>query len=291
VLANHVWSHLFGSGLVRTANDFGVRGQPPTHPELLDWLADEYRRVGWSRKKLIKSIVMSSTYRQSSNHRSELTDIDPQNLLLARQNRFRVAAEVVRDLCLSVSGLLSEKVGGPSVFPPLPSDVAALSYANNFKWQTSPGEDRYRRGMYTFFKRTAPHPNLTTFDCPDSNTTAVSRRTSNTPLQALTLLNNDVFFEAAQALASRTLASRANDDAERMTALLRHCLARTPSEYEVQQFVRLLDQSRRWYAENEQQAQRITSRHHPEKTSHGEAAAWVSVARIALNLDELITRE
>jgi hypothetical protein len=291
VLANHVWSHLFGSGLVQTANDFGVRGQPPTHPELLDWLAGEYRRVGWSRKRLIKSIVMSSTYQQSSRHRSELSDTDPQNLLLASQNRFRVPAEVIRDLCLSVSGLLSKKVGGPSVYPFLPADVAALSYANNFKWQTSSGGDRYRRGMYTFFKRTAPHPNLTTFDCPDSNTTSISRRTSNTPLQALTLLNNDVFVEAAQALASRALAVDANDDVQRMTVLLRHCLARTPSDFEVQRFVSLLDQSRTWYAENEQEAQRIASRHQPAQTDEREAAAWVSVARIVLNLDEFITRE
>jgi hypothetical protein len=177
------------------------------------------------------------------------------------------------------------------VYPPLPADVAAFSYANNFKWQTSSGGDQYRRGMYTFFKRTAPHPNLTTFDCPDSNTTSVTRRTSNTPLQALTLLNNDVFFEAAQALASRTMAIDASDDRQRMTVLLRHCLARTPSEFEVQRFVSLLDRSRQWYAAHENEARRITSRHQPEQIDDREAAAWVSVARIALNLDEFITRE
>ena len=291
VLANHVWSHLFGSGLVRTANDFGVRGQPPTHPELLDWLAEEFQRVGWSRKKLIKSIVMSSTYQQSSNHRPELTDVDPQNLLLARQNRFRVPAEVVRDLCLSVSGLLSTKVGGPSVYPPLPSDVAALSYANNFKWVTSEGGDRYRRGMYTFFKRTSPHPNLTTFDCPDSNTTSVSRRTSNTPLQALTLLNNDVYIEAAQALASRMMAFDAKDDDQRMVILLRYCLARPPTNFEIQRFVDLLEDSRSWYAQHAEDAKQIAGPHSTATGDDGETAAWVSVSRIALNLDEFITRE
>ena len=175
----------------------------PGYPELLDWLAAEYRRLEWSRKKMIETIVTSATYQQASAHREELREIDPTNKLLARQNRFRVEAEIVRDLCLSVSGLLSDKFGGPSVFPPLPAGVAALSYSNNFKWKASEGEQRYRRGLYTFFKRTAPHPNLITFDCPDSNTTNVRRRTSNTPLQALTMLNNEVFVEASRAFARR----------------------------------------------------------------------------------------
>ena len=291
VLSNHVWSHLFGEGLVRTVNDFGVRGESPTHPKLLDWLAEEYRRLGWSRKQLIKTIVMSSTYRQSSVHRPELIEVDPQNLLLARQNRFRVPAEIVRDLCLSVSGLLSAKVGGPSVFPPLPADVASLSYANNFKWQTSKGEDRYRRGMYTFFKRTAPHPNLITFDCPDSNTTSVTRRVSNTPLQALTILNNEVYVEAAQALASRILALDCENDRRRVVELLRSCIARLPTDFEVDRFHELLEQSRDWYAENAEDAKQLAARHSDEQTDPSEAAAWISVARIALNLDEFVTRE
>jgi len=130
---------------------------------------------------MIRLIVNSSTYRQSSRHRPELAETDPRNKMLYRQNRFRVEAEIVRDVALAASGLLCDKVGGPSVFPPMPADVAALSYADNFKWKTSQGEDRYRRGMYTFFKRTAPHPNLVAFDCPDANTAALSRRTSNTP--------------------------------------------------------------------------------------------------------------
>jgi hypothetical protein len=291
VLANHVWSHLFGQGLVRTVNDFGVRGEPPTHPRLLDWLAKEYQRNGWSRKQLIKTILMSSTYRQASRHRSELIDVDPQNRLLARQNRYRVPAEIVRDLCLSVAGLLAEKVGGPSVFPPLPADVAALSYANNFKWNTSAGADRYRRGMYTFFKRTSPHPNLTVFDCPDSNTTSVSRRISNTPLQALTVLNNEVYHEAAQALAARALQLEADSDVERMAGLLQLSLVRRPTSYETERFVRLLSASRAWYAEYPQQAKAMASQHQSPDTPVVEAAAWVAVTRIVLNLDEFITRE
>lgn len=291
VLANHVWTHLFGEGLVRTNNDFGVRGELPSHPELLDWLGAEFRRLGWSRKKMIETIVTSATYRQASAHRDELLEIDPNNRLLARQNRFRVQAEIVRDICLSVSGLLSKKVGGPSVFPPLPPDVAALSYANNFKWATSKGEDRYRRGMYTFFKRTSPHPNLIAFDCPDSNTTNVIRRTSNTPIQALTTLNNETFVEAAQAFATRILALEAGDDADRMSQALRLCVAREPSGFETEKFLGLLGTSRKFYTENPESARQLLGDREIGETAPAEAAAWVAVARIALNLDELITRE
>ena len=180
VMTNHLWSNLFGRGIVRTVSDFGIRGERPTHPELLDWLATELMRRGWSRKELIRLVVTSATYRQASATRQELTEVDPLNDLLHRQNRYRVEGEIVRDLALSASGLLSGRIGGPSVFPPLPPDIAELSYAGNFKWTNSTGDDRYRRGMYTFFKRTAPHPNLTTFDCPDANTTTVRRQTSNT---------------------------------------------------------------------------------------------------------------
>ena len=176
VVVNHAWSHLFGTGIVKTLNDFGVRGERPTHPQLLDWLAYNFPRdMNWSRKELIRTIVTSATYRQSSNHRPDLISIDPTNQLLARQNRVRVEAEIVRDLYLANSGLISLKIGGPSVFPPLPPGVAELSYANSFRWKTSKGDNKYRRGMYTFFKRTAPHPNLIGFDCPDSNTTKLKR--------------------------------------------------------------------------------------------------------------------
>ena len=229
-----------GLPLVRTANDFGVRGDKPTHPELLDWLAASFAgkseisnlksQMNWSRKSLIKLIVTSATYRQVSRHRPELVEVDPQNMLLARQNRLRVEAEIVRDISLDVAGLLSKKIGGPSVYPPLPAGIADLSYAGNFKWTTSTGEDRHRRGMYTFFKRTAPHPNLTTFDCPDANLTCVERRTSNTPLQALVTLNNESFLEASQAFAKRLLNRSATDDSTRLTQAFRLCVARAPSD-------------------------------------------------------------
>jgi hypothetical protein len=282
VAVNHLWAVLFGQGLVRTANDFGIRGERPTHPELLDWLATEYPRRGWSLKSMIRLVAASATYRQASRHRPELADRDPQNHLLARQNRFRVEAEIVRDVTLAASGLLSRKLGGPSVHPPMPADIAALSYANSFKWKNSEGEDRYRRGLYTYFKRTSPYPALVAFDCPDGNTTCVQRRASNTPLQALTLLNNEAFAEAARALGRLALAAPGDDDAK-LFAAFRRCVARAPSEAELARLRRLLGASRSWYAAHPEEAKQLAGG--PEE------AAWTATARVLLNLDEFITRE
>jgi hypothetical protein len=290
VFANRIWMRLFGSGLVPTADDFGVRGEPPTHPELLDWLAGELVRGGWSRKHLIRTIVTSATYRQRADLRPDLASADPRNRLLARQNRLRVEGEIVRDLALAVSGLLDDRVGGPSVFPPLPGDVAALSYANNFKWVPSTGPDRYRRGMYTFFKRTAPHPNLAVFDCPDANTAALARSVSNTPTQALTLLNEESFVEAAQALAARFVLAP-GDDAARLEALLRAVLVRPLARSETQRFRSLLETSRQSFAARPEDAARFGGPHRPEPVPPAEFASWTSVARIALNLDEFLTRD
>jgi len=292
VSVNHIWSHLFGRGIVPTVNDFGVRGELPTHPGLLDWLAWQYpRTMQWSRKTLIKTMVMSATYRQSSTHREELRTLDPTNRLFARQNRWRVEAETVRDLSLAVSGLLSEKIGGPSVFPPLAAGVAELSYANNFKWETSSGEDRYRRGMYTFFKRTSPHPTLINFDCPDSNTTNLSRETSNTPLQALATLNNEVFTEAAQAMAMRLFSECHAKDHERLAYALRMCIARQPTPEEIRSFASLLQSARDYYQSHAADAFSLVGPHVAPKTSTEENAAWVATLRIMLNLDEFIVRD
>jgi hypothetical protein len=302
VTVNHIWRQLLGEGLVRTPDDFGVRGEPPTHPELLDWLALDFlgRTDGngaaspgnaWSRKALIKRIVMSATYRQSSRHRLELTEADPLNLWLARQNRVRVEGEIVRDISLDAAGLLSRKTGGPSVYPPLPPGIAELSYAGNFKWTESPGEDRYRRGLYTFFKRTAPHPNLIVFDCPDANLTNVQRQTSNTPLQALTTLNNAVFAEASRALARRMLVEPADDDRQRLARAFRICLARPASEAELDELAGLLAAASGWYAEHPDQAQQLIGQDAAPGTLPEQNAAWVAVARILLNLDEFLTRE
>ncbi len=291
VLANQVWQHLFGQGLVTTMNDFGVRGEKPSHPELLDHLANKYRELGLSRKAFIKYIVTSATYRQASAHRPELSEADPQNKLLHRQNRFRVEAEIIRDIFLAASGLLAPKIGGPSVYPPMPADVAALSYMGNFKWKESTGPDRYRRGMYTFFKRTAPYPNLMTFDCPDANTTTVLRQTSNTPLMALTTLNDVVFVESAQALAKRVLAEQHADDAARLTRAFRLCVARPPSAQELAEYQELLAASRGYYKTQAEAAKKLLGSEPPADVEAPEAAAWVATLRIMMNMDEFITRE
>ena len=296
VTVNHVWRLLFGVGLVKTSNDFGVRGEAPTHPELLDWLAADFigtptSETRWSRKSLIRRIVMSATYRQSARHRPELFEVDPQNMWLARQNRLRVEGEIVRDISLEVSGLLSRKVAGPSVFPPLPAGIAELSYAGNFNWKTSTGEDRYRRGMYTFFKRTSPHPNLTTFDCPDANLTCVERRTSNTPLQALTALNNESFAETSRAFAKRLLATPASDDSTRLTHALRLCVARPPRAAELSELTRLLVLSRDWYRAHPAEAKQLVGSDAASGVAPDENAAWIATARVLINLDEFVTRE
>lgn len=290
VAVNHLWKHLFGFGIVRTLEDFGVRGDKPTHPQLLDWLASEYIRLGWSRKAMIKTIVMSETYRQASRHRSELLSVDPLNTLLYRQNRFRVEGEIVRDLYLAASGLLSDKVGGPSVYPPLPPGVAALSYANNFKWNTSKGDNRYRRGMYTFFKRTSPHPNLINFDCPDSNTTRVGRAISNTALQPLQTLNNITFVEASQAMAKRVI-SEAKGSEGALALAIRLCVSRNPTEFELKRFGELLAKARAYYASHADDAKQLVGSYTTVGVPIGEAAAWVATVRMIMNVDEFVTRE
>ena len=299
VTVNHFWTQLFGEGLVRTVADFGVRGETPSHPELLDWLASEFIARGWSRKQLLRLMVTSETYKQSSDpaliaggKRPEdelrrLQETDPLNTLLWRQNRLRVQGEIVRDLHLAAAGLLSPKIGGPSVFPPMPKDVADLSYANNFKWETSQGEDRYRRGLYTFFKRTAPHPELTTFDCPDANLTNVRRTVSNTPLQALTTLNAEAFAEAARGLAKRVLP--AGSDEAKLRDAFRISLSRAPEAHELQSLAQLLKDARYHYRQADPaEVQAMAGAESPEAAP--ELAALTAVTRIILNLDEFITR-
>jgi hypothetical protein len=291
VVANDLWTQLFGEGIVPTPEDFGVRGDRPTHPALLDWLATGLVAKGWSRKALIREIVLTKAYRQSSNHRPELLDRDPKNQLLARQNRFRVEAEIVRDLSLAAAGLLSSKVGGPSVFPPIPAGVADVNYNSAFKWQTSEGEDRYRRALYTYFKRTAPHPSLITFDCPDSNVTTVRRSRSNTPLAALITLNSEPFVEAARGLARRILTEQQKgDDSAKLTHAFRLCLAREPKDFEIDRLAGLLVESRACYRARGEEAGVLAGSKLPEGVSAEEAAAWTATVRVLLNLDEFLTR-
>jgi hypothetical protein len=291
VTVNHVWKNLFGRGLVTTVNDFGTRGELPSHPELLDWLASEFPRLGWSRKALIKQIVTSATYRQSANYRQDLVEIDPLNVLLARQSRLRLEAETVRDAHLAACGLLSEKIGGPSVRPALPADIAALGYANSVKWKESEGEDKYRRGMYIFFQRTVPYPMLMTFDAPDSNTSCTRRERSNTPLQALTLWNDPVFFECARELAKR-VAGESSVDA-RLKLAFELCLARAPDAEELARLRQLYNDQQKLIRETPASAAEILGLNGKEElpADAADKASLVTVARTILNLDEFITRD
>ena len=298
VAVNRIWQEYFGKGIVETENDFGTQGIPPTHPELLDWLAVELMKpsvedrrwemgdggrpaptpnsqlpTAWSLKHLHRLIVNSATYRQSSRARPELNLVDPNNKLLARQNRFRLDAEVVRDTVLTASGLLSRKLGGPSVFPPIPDGVMSLGQVKR-EWKVTTGEDRYRRSLYTFFFRATPHPALNVFDAPDAFSACTRRIRSNTPLQALTLLNDAGFYEYAQALAARVLKAEASNDSARMEHAFRLCVARPPSATEKQRLDELL-------------AQQLAA----ESGEQKQLAAWTTVARVLLNLDETITRE
>jgi len=274
VIVNRAWQEFFGRGLVKTSEDFGTQGDRPTHPELLDWLARDFRASGWNVKHLHRTIVTSAVYRQSSATRSDLQERDPDNTLLARQVRLRLPAELIRDAALTASNLLSTTVGGPSVKPPQPASVVELGYGKP-SWNESTGADRYRRGLYVHFQRTTPYPMLMTFDMPDSNVACSRRRVSNTPLQSLNLLNDPVFFEAAQALALRL-------ETEGLDAGFTATLGRAPSASEKQRLLTLHDQEAT-ALDAKAAAQLLPAR--------PAAAAWVSVARVLLNIDEFMTRE
>ena len=290
VTANHTWKMLFGRGLVATMNDFGTRGERPSHPELLDWLATEFPRLGWSRKAMVKLIVTSATYRQASVIRPELQSRDPSNVLLARQNRFRLEAENVRDIYLAASGLLNPAIGGPSIRPPLPADIAALGYANSVKWAESAGAEKYRRGLYIFFQRTVPYPMLMTFDAPDSNTTCTRRERSNTPLQSLTLLNDPVFFECAQALGRNASQAPGATD-ERIKLAFQRAVAREPNKAEMARLLQLYSDQIRLLAAAPESAAKILGSPKEVPADAAERATMVALSRIILNLDEFVTRE
>lgn len=286
VFVNRVWMHLFGSGLVETENDFGYQGTPPSHPRLLDYLAVELMESGWSLKQLIRRIVLTQTYRQSSVRRDDVARVDPRNRLLARQSRWRVEAEIVRDVALAASGLLERTIGGPSVYPPQPKGVYAFTQ-RKASWPTSHGPARYRRGLYIFFMRSAPYPLLTTFDTPRMNATCTRRRVSNTPLQALTLANSEAFLECARALGNRLATMDAGVDQRIRFGFLR-CLARPPSAEEAEI---LAAYYRRQLAIFQREPSRIVPLTADMEAATPEQAAWVLVARTLLNLDEFVTRE
>ncbi len=292
VTVNWVWHKYFGRGLVPTLEDLGTQGEKPSHPELLDWLASELPRRGWGLKALHKLIVTSATYRQASKARPELTARDPLNVLLARQNRMRLEAEVLRDNALAASGLLVRTVGGPSVRPPQPAGISELTYAGSAKWVESTGPDRYRRGLYTWFQRTSPYPMLMTFDSPDGNLSCVRRERSNTPLQALTLLNDTAFVECARALGKRVVTDKPADGTEaRLRYAFRLCVAREPSDGELATLVRLFERLRESAGAKPEEAAKLIGTQKPAGMDVPEAAAWAALARALLNLDEFVTRE
>jgi hypothetical protein len=280
VVVNRIWQAYFGRGLVETENDFGTQGAPPSHPELLDWLACELVDQGWRLKAIHRLIVSSATYRQASRMRPDGKAADPDNRLLWRQARLRLDAELIRDAALAASGLLTRKVGGPSVFPPQPDGVMTLGQMKR-PWRADTGPNRYRRGMYTYFWRATPHPFLTTFDAPGGVQSCTRRMRSDTPLQALILLNDAAFVEIATALAARVLAEipEPAKDRARLEYAVRLCLGRAATEQELKTLAGLLVEDAAAHSD-------LGAEH-----SGGVPAGWVSVARVLLNLDEFVTRE
>jgi mono/diheme cytochrome c family protein len=288
VTMNRIWLRYFGHGIVETDEDFGSQGAAPTNPELLDWLAKEFIQRGWSQKAMHRLIVTSATYRQSSRARPDLMEKDPLNTWLARQNRLRVEAEIVRDAALSASGLLTETVGGPGVRPPQPDGVYSFTQTKK-TWTAATGPDRYRRALYTLFYRSAPYPLLTTFDSPDFQTVCTRRPRSDTPLQSLTLANDPAFIEIAQGLAARTL-KEANGDDARLKHLFMLALSREPSPKEQAILQGYLNKQKAAFAADANVAKLLLSK----DLEAGDAptnAAWVCVARAVLNTDAFITRE
>ena len=294
VTVNRAWTTIFGRGIVSTVEDWGTMGERPSHPELLDWLATELQfKQKWSQKGLHRLIVTSATYRQSSNVSPELLKRDPANVLLARGPRFRVEAETVRDAALVASGLLDRKIGGPSVYPPQPDGVNELSWGGG-AWPTSTGGDRFRRGLYTFLKRTSPYPGMTIFDGTTADVTCMRRLRSNTPLQALTLMNDQVFVEASQALARRVVTEGPADVIGRARLVFRLCTSREPDALELDRVVAFHGRQLARFASKNADAAAVAVSEAvppPPGADLNDLAAWTTVARALLNLDETVTKE
>jgi hypothetical protein len=307
VIANRVWQTYFGQGLVTSPEDFGTRVESPSHPELLDWLACELMEptVGfgaeasathgapWSLKHLHRLIVLSATYRQQSKVNPDLYARDQYNRLLARGPRLRVEGEIVQDIALSVSGLLNPAIGGPSVYPPLPASVGDTVYGG-FTWPETKGKERYRRGMYTFSKRSLPFPSLTAFDAPSGETACPRRLRSNTPLQALTTLNEKTFVEAAQAMALRVLKEGGDDNRARVGYAFQLCTGRKPTVSEVNQLLKFWQEQYDYFENRTAAAVSVAAPDMnalPADVNLHKVAAWAMVSRTILNLDETLTRE
>ncbi|MEZ6123219.1 MAG: PSD1 and planctomycete cytochrome C domain-containing protein [Planctomycetaceae bacterium] len=291
VFVNRLWQILFGRGLVKSSDDFGSQGSWPTHPDLLDWLAVEFRESGWNVQHIIRLIVTSDAYQRSSVTTPELREADPFNTLLARQSRFRLDAEFIRDLSLSVSGLLVDRSGGPSVKPYQPAGYWEHLNFPKREWQADSGENQYRRGLYTYWCRTFLHPAMRSFDAPTREECTVDRPRSNNSLQALVLLNDPSYVEAARALAARVLVEGGSDDRRRIEFLLTTCLSRSPRPEEFSVLTELVNSQRQQFAQTPDAARQFLEIGQSRQTGDpAELAAWTAVARVILNLHETITR-
>jgi hypothetical protein len=296
VAVNRFWQQLMGTGLVKTSNDFGSQGEPPSHPELLDWLARQFITDGWNVKKTMKRMVMSATYRQSSHVTPDLLSRDPENRLLARGPRFRLDAEMLRDQALAVSGLLVNKMGGPSVKPPQPDGLwfaVGYSGSNTVRFKADTGPDKvHRRTLYTFVKRTSPPPQMSTFDGPSRESCAVRRERTNTPLQALLLMNDPQFVEAARSLAQRA-ARDVSKEESRAKYMFRLCTAREPNDTELNEIMAVYHDHLQEYEDNIAAARQLIAAE-TDATSEIEnpssLAAWTMIANLILNLDEVVTK-
>jgi len=284
---NRIWQGYFGVGLVDTPSDFGLQGSVPSHPELLDWLAVEFMDSGWDIKHIHRLIVESSTYRQTARVTPELLERDPKNILLARGPRYRVEGEIVRDIALAASGLLNPTVGGPSVYPPAPEFLFEPPASYGPKTWNTVEDEKYRRALYTFRFRSVPYPALQVFDTPPGDAPCVMRARSNSPLQALTLMNEPVFVECAKSLAAETLAHGGDSDADRLAYAFRRCTTRTPDAADAETLQKFLDKQRTRIAAGELKPAEILA----TEQADAELAAWTLTARVMLNLDETITRQ
>jgi hypothetical protein len=292
VAVNRIWAQYFGVGLVKTAEDFGVRSELPSHPELLDTLAVEFRESGWDMKALHKRIVLSATYRQAASITPEKWAADPENRMLARGPRLRLSAEMVRDNALYAAGLLVEKLGGKSAKPYQPEGLwKAITGGRD--WKRDANEDQYRRGIYVYWKRGVPYPSMLTFDAAKRETCTVSRPLTTTPLQSLVLLNDPVYVEAARVFAQRLVKEGGKDDAKRLALGFRWCTSRTPSDDEVAVLTKLLETQRGHYAADQEAAKKLLTVGDAKadaKLDAAELAAWTGVAQALLNLDATIHR-
>ncbi len=289
VIANRHWEQVFGIGIVETSEEFGSQGELPSHPLLLDWLAVELQQSGWDLKALLRKLVTSATYRQSSVTTDSMIGSDPQNRMLARGPRFRVSAEMVRDQALFVSGLLSDKMYGPPVKPPQPQLGLKAAFGSATDWQTSRGDDRYRRGIYTTWRRSSPYPSMAQFDAPNREVCTVRRIRTNTPLQALVTLNDPVYIEAAQSLARRMIRSGKSAQ-ERLTFGYRAGLVRDPKQAEIKRLSELVEVATEHFAANPEEAMKMATDpigKLPDGIDVSEAAAWTVVGNVILNLDEM----